>query len=54
MSFKRWHDIDRSGWWVLLNIVPVIGGLACLIANGFIGGTDGPNQYGDDPLEKTA
>jgi uncharacterized membrane protein YhaH (DUF805 family) len=47
---KRWHDRDKSGWWVLLNLVPVIGWLWALIDNGFLRGTDGPNRYGPDPL----
>ena len=22
---KRWHDRDKSAWWILINLVPVIG-----------------------------
>ena len=50
VSVKRWHDRDRSGWWVLLNLVPVIGWLWALIDNGFLRGTAGPNRFGEDPL----
>jgi uncharacterized membrane protein YhaH (DUF805 family) len=50
VSVKRWHDRDKSGWWVLLNLVPVIGWLWALIDNGFLRGTSGPNRYGEDPL----
>jgi uncharacterized membrane protein YhaH (DUF805 family) len=50
VSVKRWHDRDRSGWWVLLNLVPVIGWLWALIDNGFLRGTAGRNRFGDDPL----
>ena len=50
VSVKRWHDRDKSGWWVLLNLVPVIGWLWALIDNGFLRGTDGPNRFGEDPL----
>jgi len=50
VSVKRWHDRDKSGWWVLLNLVPVIGWLWALIDNGFLRGTDGPNRFGADPL----
>ena len=49
---KRWHDRDSSGWWVLINFIPVIGGIAALIVNGFLKGTVGANQYGEDPLEQ--
>lgn len=50
ISVKRWHDRDRSGWWVLLVLVPtVIGQLWALIDNGFVPGTKGPNRFGDVP-----
>jgi uncharacterized membrane protein YhaH (DUF805 family) len=50
VSVKRWHDRDKSGWWVLLNLLPVIGWLWALIDNGFLRGTAGPNRFGEDPL----
>ncbi|WP_210760769.1 DUF805 domain-containing protein [Azohydromonas sediminis] len=50
ISIKRWHDRDKSAWWVLVGLIPVIGGLWLLIENGFLRGTPGPNRYGDDPL----
>ncbi len=49
-SVKRWHDCNKSGWWMLVNFVPVIGGLWFLIECGFLAGTPGPNAYGPDPL----
>jgi uncharacterized membrane protein YhaH (DUF805 family) len=48
---KRWHDRDKSGWWILINLVPVIGGLWSLIETGFLPGTRGPNRFGPDPLQ---
>ena len=48
LGVKRWHDVDRSGWWVLINVVPVVGFLVTLVANGVVRGTYGPNRYGDD------
>jgi len=50
ISVKRWHDRDKSGWWVLITLIPVIGALWALVENGFLKGTDGPNSYGPDPL----
>jgi uncharacterized membrane protein YhaH (DUF805 family) len=50
VSIKRWHDRDKSGWWVLIGLIPIIGALWALIETGFLEGTDGPNQYGPDPL----
>lgn len=48
---KRWHDRDKSGWWTLIILVPVIGALWMLVECGFLKGTDGPNRFGDDPLQ---
>ena len=50
VAIKRYHDRNKSGWWVLIALVPVIGGLWYLIEAGFLRGTSGPNQYGPDPL----
>lgn len=49
-SVKRWHDCGKSGWWMLVTFVPVVGGLWYLIECGFLPGTPGPNIYGPDPL----
>jgi uncharacterized membrane protein YhaH (DUF805 family) len=49
IAVKRWHDVDKSGWWVLVGLVPAVGGLIALVFNGFIAGTPGPNQYGPPP-----
>ena len=46
---KRWHDVDKSGWWILINLVPAIGGLIALIFCGFMAGTPGPNKFGSPP-----
>ena len=47
---KRWHDRDKSGWWTLIGLVPVIGGIWLLVELGFLRGTEGPNRFGPDPL----
>lgn len=49
VSAKRWHDQDKSGWWVLITLIPVIGWIWTLVANGCRAGTPGPNQYGPAP-----
>jgi len=46
---KRWHDVDKAAWWILIGIVPVVGGLIALVFNGFIAGTPGSNRYGSPP-----
>ncbi len=50
-QIKRWHDRNKSGWWVLINFVPCIGGFWSLIECGFLKGTDGPNRFGPDTLQ---
>jgi uncharacterized membrane protein YhaH (DUF805 family) len=47
---KRWHDRDKSGWWTLIGLIPVIGAIWILVELGFLRGTEGTNQYGPDPL----
>lgn len=54
LQVKRWHDRDKSGWWVLINLVPFIGGIWALVECGFLEGTKGPNKFGPDPLAQTA
>ena len=46
---KRWHDVDKSAWWILIGLVPLVGGLIALVFNGFIAGTPGTNRYGNPP-----
>lgn len=46
---KRWHDRDKSGWWVLIGLIPLIGGIWMLIECGFLDGTPGSNKYGPSP-----
>jgi uncharacterized membrane protein YhaH (DUF805 family) len=50
VAVKRYHDRNKSGWWVLIVFVPIIGGIWYLIECGFLRGTPGPNDYGPDPL----
>ena len=50
LQVKRWHDRDKSGWWILIQLIPLVGAIWALVENGFLAGTPGPNQYGPDPL----
>jgi uncharacterized membrane protein YhaH (DUF805 family) len=47
VNIRRLHDIDKSGWWILLNVIPVIGSII-LIYWACKPGT-GPNRYGPVP-----
>jgi uncharacterized membrane protein YhaH (DUF805 family) len=42
---RRLHDLDRTGWWLLLTFIPVIGALV-LIYFYVQSGTPGPNRFG--------
>ena len=53
ISAKRWHDRDKSAWWILIGLIPIIGGIWILVELGFLKGTDGENRYGPDPLENS-
>ena len=46
---KRWHDRDKSGWWILIGFVPLIGPLWAFIEAGCLRGSFGSNRYGPDP-----
>ena len=49
VTVRRLHDTGRSGWWILLWLIPVVGFIILLVL--LIGkGTEGDNEYGADPL----
>lgn len=48
---KRWHDRNKSGWWTAIILIPIVGAIWMLIECGILKGTDGPNNYGPDPLQ---
>ncbi len=50
IAAKRWHDRNKSAWWILIVFVPVVGGLWYLIECGFLKGAPGTNRFGPNPL----
>ena len=48
VSVRRLHDTGRSGWWWLINIIPLVGFVVFTV---FLAsdGTRGANRYGPDP-----
>ena len=48
VSVRRLHDIDRTGWWVLLPLVPLIGWIVLLVFH-VQDSTPGTNGYGSNP-----
>lgn len=49
VSIRRMHDLDKSGWWILIPLVPIVG-IILYIYWAAQRGTVGSNQYGPDPL----
>lgn len=50
LSIRRLHDTGRSGWWILISLVPVIGPLVLLVFY-VMDSTPGDNEYGPNPKE---
>ncbi|MCK0127816.1 DUF805 domain-containing protein [Erythrobacter sp. F6033] len=48
VQVRRFHDQDKSGWFVLLGFIPFVGGIIVLVFM-CLEGTRGENQYGPDP-----
>lgn len=49
IAARRLHDTNRSGWWQLIALIPILGALVLLY---FLvtKGTEGENRFGSDPL----
>ena len=50
LVIRRLHDLDRPTWWCIGCIIPLVN-MALAVYLLFFKGTDGPNQFGPDPLE---
>lgn len=48
VAVRRLHDTDRSGWWLLFGLLPLVGALVLLFFK-TRNGDAGSNQYGADP-----
>jgi len=48
VSIRRLHDTDRSGWWLLIVFVPLIGAIWLVVLYCF-SGTPGTNRFGSEP-----
>ena len=47
---RRLHDTNRSAWWILFSMIPIVGtiGMTVILCSK---GTEGPNNYGEGSLE---
>ena len=50
VGVRRLHDTDRSGWWLLIGLIPLVGAIVLLVFY-VEKGTVGPNRFGEDPLQ---
>ena len=48
VTIRRLHDQDKSGWFILLQFIPYIGGIILLVFM-CLEGTKGENRFGPDP-----
>ena len=48
VTVRRLHDTGRTGWWILIGLIPVIGGIVLLIFM-VLDSEPGANQYGPNP-----
>lgn len=49
VTVKRWHDRGKSGLWIFIGMIPIIGPIWAFIECGCMRGSLGANQYGFDP-----
>jgi len=49
VAVRRLHDTDRTGWWLLIGFVPLVG-LIVLIVFLVLPSMEGDNQYGSTPV----
>ena len=50
---RRLHDIDRTGWWALIGLVPFVGGIVLLVMAA-LDSTPGENRFGPNPKVEQA
>ncbi|HSK59168.1 MAG TPA: DUF805 domain-containing protein [Actinomycetospora sp.] len=50
VTVRRFHDQDKSGWFILLGLIPIVGGIILLVFM-CIEGTRGANRFGPDPKQ---
>ncbi|HEX5994996.1 MAG TPA: DUF805 domain-containing protein [Jiangellales bacterium] len=51
VAVRRLHDTDRSGWWLLIALVPIVGAIVLLVFF-VMDSTPGTNRFGANPKER--
>lgn len=49
VTVRRLHDTDRSGGWVFMLLIPIVGGIWIFILM-LLRGTEGSNRFGPNPI----
>jgi len=52
VTFRRLHDTGKSGWWMLINLVPMIGSLIFIVLL-LLDSQPGDNRYGSGPIKQS-
>jgi uncharacterized membrane protein YhaH (DUF805 family) len=47
VTIRRLHDTGRSGWWILISLIPLVGAIILLVF--LCQDSQGTNQYGASP-----
>ncbi len=50
VTVRRLHDIDRSGWWILIGFIPLIGAIILLVFL-VLDSNSGSNRFGENPKD---
>ena len=48
VGIRRLHDTNRTGWWLLVSLVPIVGWIWIIVLLA-LAGDGGPNRYGPPP-----
>jgi uncharacterized membrane protein YhaH (DUF805 family) len=47
VTIRRLHDTSRSGWWILLGFIPIVGAIILIVF--YCLDSSGDNEYGPSP-----
>ena len=51
VEIRRFHDIGKSGWWIFISLIPLVGPIWAIVLMMF-DSQPGANKYGPNPKEK--